>query len=279
MKNNMKWIYSGLLFYIGVLGGEVQAQEVFVDITGSGTVVVSFNGRECIANRPGWDNQPYEIKYKKTPSLGWQEVFYQNSSAPSGVIIGGVSDFEVGQEYKVKVRYYGLRRDCRGRFNTIHTIGEAEFLYDYEQQDSNEQTVEITDDHVRIQHLQTSKCLYTYTPGGLSATRTYNFSCWDDPNFAFELLAQPAPDVFRLRMAATGHCLQPVSGSNGAEIGVGSCGSSASDYQIVSLGGPQMQLKNVANGKCLYGNPVEAGLIHQWACWGDPAMTFIFETY
>ncbi len=268
-KQSIQW--AAMLWLFLWLPG-VGAQDVATNITEAGAVVVTFTGRDCISNREGWDDQPYEVKYKKAGTVGWDEVFYVGATAPLGVVIGGVDDFDQGVEYIVKVRYYGLREDCRGVFTHIRTIGTTSFIYDH-------QEVVITDDHVRIQHIQSGKCLYTHTPGGLAATRAHNFTCWADPGMAFELLPQAGADIYRLRYAATGLCLRPVSMGDGDQVGVTSCGSSSSDFQLVPVFGDQFRLRSLYSNKCLYGTNVDGGLVHQWTCWDDPGMRFRFEEY
>lgn len=36
----------------------------------------------------------------------------------------------------------------------------------------------------------------------------------------------------------------------------------------------EVRLRHASTGKCIYGNPVEDGQIHNWVCWDDPGMVY-----
>lgn len=39
----------------------------------------------------------------------------------------------------------------------------------------------------------------------------------------------------------------------------------------------EVMLRHQRSGKCIYGNPVENGVVHNWGCWNDPNMAFLVE--
>lgn len=58
------------------------------------------------------------------------------------------------------------------------------------------------------------------------------------------------------------------------------------DFQFTARGGvmnwftvEEVRLRHAASGKCIYGNAVEDGAIHNWVCWNDPGMTYSVYTH
>jgi hypothetical protein len=39
-----------------------------------------------------------------------------------------------------------------------------------------------------------------------------------------------------------------------------------------------VRLRHEATGKCIFGNPVDGGIVHTWTCWQDPGMAVALET-
>lgn len=41
----------------------------------------------------------------------------------------------------------------------------------------------------------------------------------------------------------------------------------------------EARLRHASTGKCIYGNAVEDGPVHNWVCWADPGMTYTIYTH
>ena len=90
---------------------------------------------------------------------------------------------------------------------------------------------------IRLRHEATGKCLFGNPVDG-GAVKTWG-ACWQDPGMAVSL--------------------EPVNGS------------------LQPLDRSEVRIRLRANGKCLFGSPLDGGEVKNWACWNDPNMVFVVE--
>ena len=264
------------MVYLMVISNQLMAQsDVFATIQANDQVKVTWDA-QCIITWAGgkdsWDGHFYKLKYKKVGSLSWSDPIYTDDTSYTYPI----SEFQVGETYKVRVRYYGKRPNCRGMVRS-RLLGEDEFTYQTKgvvnppQGDLSE--------FVRIKNISFGKCVYPYTPVGISGLRMHNWTCWSDPSMAFTVLSTAAPDQVRLRAEATGLCIKPVNNLNYETMTAGSCAASNTLFEIQDMGSDTFRLKNISNNMCLYGSPDDGGYVRQFGCWNNPDMLFEFEEY
>ncbi len=267
------------------------AQDVFVSVSPLGVVVADWNEQECVTPKEGWDFRTYEVKYKESGTASWDEVFYSDES---GVIIGDSTDFINGVTYKVKVRYNGLRNNCRGIFHHARELDTIEFTYSFTPpQDGNPDDkpvtypqVVISDESTAIRNVLYGKCLYPYTwaGGSIDSVRLHNWNCSGSDAQAFILedagfdVASGNPLV-RLRSQLMNLCVTPKNDADLGEVGVSNCSSAQSRYQIDMVSGDSFRLKNNVNNKCLFGGSANGDLVKQHGCFTLDVMRFTLEEY
>lgn len=127
----------------------------------------------------------------------------------------------------------------------------------------------------RLRHEATGKCLYSTGAGASGDVR--NWGCWDDPNMGYMVDDMGAGKVM-LRHLRSGGCID-VSTINGmvAANSVCDAGNPGQLFTLVDLGGGEVRVESDL-GYCLYGNPLEGGMVSGWACWNDPNMVFTLES-
>ncbi|MCX7552282.1 RICIN domain-containing protein [Marinicella sp. S1101] len=227
---------------------------------------------EWAGGKDSWDGHFYKVKYRRVGDLFWSDPKYTSGTNYTYAS----SEFEVGETYKVRVRYYGKRPGCRGMVRS-RLLGDDEFTYQPKgvlnppQGDLSE--------YVRIKSVSFGRCMYPYTASGLAGLRMHNWVCWNDPYMAFTVIATAAPDEVRLQSATTGLCIKPMNSVNYHPVTMGSCAASDTLFDIQDMGGDQFRLRNVSNNMCLYGSPDDGGFIRQFGCWNNPDMLFEFEEY
>lgn len=273
MKNINKFYLICWLLFVSSQG--MAQSDVFATVLANGHVKVNWDAQCTIEETGGkssWDDHYYKLKYKQVGGLFWSDPVYLSSTT---YIYAG-TEFEVGESYKVRVRYYGKKPDCRGMARS-RLLGEDEFGYNPKGV-VNPPQGDLTE-FVRIKNISMSKCIYPHTPGDIVGLRMHNWSCWSDPSMAFTVIATGSPDQVRLRSEATGLCIKPINHVNYETMTAGSCAVANTVFEIQDMGFDTFRLKNISNNMCLYGSPDNGGYVRQFGCWNNPDMLFEFEEY
>lgn len=268
---NNKYYLNILILLVSCLFINTQANAALINSSYefNGNVKFTWTGYWCVVPKNSWDNKHYKFKIKEKGKLSWDITIYVDAADSNAIIAQDY--FEDGKEYVVKVKYHGRKKDCgRNQAIIVRTLDEINFIYNYE--------VQIPATAVKIRNTSFAKCIYPYNPG--TGVRFHNWGCWNDPSFAF--IIQPTGTFNEVKLqslAAGGQCLMPVDDSSYGEITTGSCSSVYAVYQIQDVGGSQFRLRNKIRNKCLYGSPLNGGLIRDFGCWANPDMNFTFENY
>lgn len=257
-----------IILTTSLISPKVLAEVPTITYEFNGDVTINWIGPWCIVPKNTWDDNHYQLKIRKSGTLLWDK-FYTASPSSDYTLEAGY--FEPGARYDVRVKYHGRRLDCGAhQIIKVRRLGDTSFIYNYEP--------DIPGEAVKVRNENTGKCIYPFAPAGPISTRMHNWSCWNDPNFAF-MIEPVGSDEVRLRSLAASQCLQPVDNADYQEIKGGSCSSVYSEYYIDYLSAETFRLRNKVNNKCIYGSTSNGGKIRQFGCWANPDMVFSFSSY
>lgn len=264
---------QNILIVIGILIA-TQSQANYLDLEVSNDPIYPDNKINI-----SWDGlgTSYSVQIKDS----WTNTVYENNNITSSNVSIGAGNkwyLSVDQyqniicetDYKVKVKENG--KSWRREKITTGKCTDPDHIVNVPFGDLS--------DHVRISSYSYNKCIYPYTPIGINNLQMHNWVCYANPIMAFKLIpAGTAPDQFKLYSAATNSCLKPNSSANYATMTGSSCSSNNTVFQVQDMGSSTFRLRNISNDKCLFGSPVDGGLIRQDVCWSHDGFLFQFQAY